>query len=242
MGFSPFLIFFPLGVLLVFAAIGAAGFTLATQNGAGFTLGQTGNSTGYQSFQCSSSTVPCLQGVTTSLPVHSIISCSSTSNALGGGRPNNCYIIAGFSCYVTSPFWCILGGSQAGTYMDTGDTAVVGSSSITKLSNNGAASFNVGAIGPGGWIAIIGAVVAVAVLAGLTVLGSGLQGESIQIIFQAGLLLGMWAVLSAAVVLSPINGFASIDNDLLAGAGTGLYVLLTLIYAAGIGKAVSRGG
>ena len=124
--------------------------------------------------------------------------------------------------------------------MDTGEVAIIGPTGTVSGAQKGTATFGFSAVGPAGYIVLIGAVVAVAVLAGLTILGSGLQGESIQILFQAGLLLGIWTILSAAVAISPLNGFASIDG-LLSGAGTGLYVLLTLIFVGGIAAAVSRG-
>lgn len=93
-----------------------------------------------------------------------------------------------------------------------------------------------------GWVAVILVAVGAAVIAGLAVLGSGLNAESTHILFIGGLLLGIWFIIIAAEGY-PGSGelfFSSLDST-LPGAGAAAFLLLTLMYSVGVISAVSRG-
>lgn len=103
--------------------------------------------------------------------------------------------------------------------------------------------FNLGTVGPSGFISIIGVILGIVCLAGITVLGTGAGTESIHILFMGGMMMGIW------LFLSGLDGFGSsnpnsifVELDALsAGSGTGFYIILTFLYFIGFAGMVKRG-
>lgn len=129
-------------------------------------------------------------------------------------------------------------------YLPAGATMVL---SVTQASGQGILNF--GQIGISGLIPMITVAVAVAVLSGLTILGSGLNTASIRILFIAGLILGIWFFFSG------LDGFLSGSNASVFTAlnnasttwsilplGTIFWVVLTLLETVGTITYLSRGG
>lgn len=84
-----------------------------------------------------------------------------------------------------------------------------------------------------GIIALIIALVAVGVAAGITVLGSGLSNFSVQLIYKSATYYGLWGVFSALGFV----GFSSIPIF-----GLMLWLVLTLIYSVGFFQTLNVGG
>jgi hypothetical protein len=84
-----------------------------------------------------------------------------------------------------------------------------------------------------GIIALIIALVAVGVAAGITVLGSGLSNFSVQLIYKSATYYGLWGVFSALGFV----GFLSIPIF-----GLMLWLILTLIYSVGFFQSLNVGG
>ena len=144
-----------------------------------------------------------------------------------------------------------LGADILASCTDTVIVAVPTSWSCTSLvpygQQNGATSglFSfVGSVGldSNGWIILAIALIGIATIAGVTVLSTGLQSESIHIFFVAGGLAAIWTII---VLVEGFPGqnevFFNSINSLMASAGTALFMLMTMIYAVGIFTAISRG-
>jgi hypothetical protein len=113
----------------------------------------------------------------------------------------------------------------------------------------GGVFFGFGSIGPSGFIAVIGILVGIVVLAGITVFSSGIGFEGVHILFLGGAMIGIWFFLSTLegfVSNSPTSFFVQMNSSIVsmggAPIGTGLYVLLTFMYLVGFVGMVKRGG
>lgn len=120
-------------------------------------------------------------------------------------------------------------------------------STVVALANNTQKGvfFGFGTVGTAGFITLIGIIVGIVSLAGLTVFGTGAGTESVHILFMGGLFLGVWIFLSGLegfVAGSPASFFTELN--VLTGTsqlGTALYVLLTFVYLVGFAGMVKRG-
>lgn len=134
------------------------------------------------------------------------------------------------------------GAAGCGVYLPGGFSVFIPTAQIaSSITANGAFFGFVGG-GSSGFVAMIGVAVGIISLAGLTVFGSGEQGEGLHILFQGGMVLGLWLILSG---LEGFPGgsdqmFTSL-NGAVAGAGTFLYSMLTLSVVIGFLGLVSRG-
>lgn len=120
--------------------------------------------------------------------------------------------------------------STTGAYNITGNQTLDATTSV--LTNTGVSSvwdINMTA----GIIALIIALVAVGVAAGITVLGSGLSNFSVQLIYKSATYYGLWGVFSALGFV----GFSSIPIF-----GLMLWLILTLIYSVGFFQTLNVGG
>jgi hypothetical protein len=117
------------------------------------------------------------------------------------------------------------------------------------VQQSGQGVFNFGSVGVDGLVAFIGVAVAVAVLASLTIFGSGFNSEGIHIMFIAGMLLGIWFFLAAlegfltgssTSFFSQINSFSTTWK--LPPLGTIIWIILTAIETIGVVSFISRGG
>jgi hypothetical protein len=84
------------------------------------------------------------------------------------------------------------------------------------------------------FIVLISIFVGIAVLASIHILGSGISGSSVPIIFVGGVLVAVWTILSGlggAVLLS-----------IPAGIGYLMYVVLGIMYTVGVVTALPAGG
>jgi len=92
------------------------------------------------------------------------------------------------------------------------------------------------------FIGFITVIIGVATLAGFNIFGSGLENESIQILAQGALLMGLWAILSGleGVGASSPDMFAQLDA--VFGLGTVLYAVLTIMVLLGFAGTISRSG
>lgn len=134
------------------------------------------------------------------------------------------------------------GSAGCGVYLKGGFSVFIATKQIaSSLSTTGAFFGYVGG-GAGGFITMIGVAVGIISLAGLTVFGSGEQGEGLHILFQGGMVMGLWLLLSGLEGFPGGNDvmFAGL-NVAIAGAGTFIYALLTLSVVGGFLGLVSRG-
>lgn len=167
-----------------------------------------------------------------------------TCNIPGGGVLTACKIFPNCITPTPAPAWCFpfpfsLIPSDQGTFLSNGQTVIL---TATQVNNgnlqNSQAIFSFSQIGPTGWIVIILVGVGIAVLAGITVFGSGENQESVHILFIAGTLLGVWFILSTleGFLTGNPNSFFAQLNNINAGQplGTALYIVLTLLYTLGI--------
>lgn len=160
----------------------------------------------------------------------------------GGGLLLNltpCQIAPTCDNMYPSPAYCFFGVQ----YINPGDTLTT-----TVLQTSSQGFFAFGSIGFSGVVAMIGVAVAVSVLAGFNILGSGLNTQSIKIMFMGGLLSG--AFLFVAGLEGFINGsslsFFSQINAVTAPLiviplGTVFYIVLTFSELYGIAGFVSGG-
>jgi hypothetical protein len=157
----------------------------------------------------------------------------------GFNNLTTCVVASTCTPVLPSPAYCFAGQQV----INPGATEVLKS---TQVSNQGL--FNFGAIGSAGIIAMVGVAVAVSVLAGFNILGSGLNQESIRILFFGGLLTGVWLFMSSleGFVGGAANSFfTQLDKSTVAFGlppfGTIGYVILTIFEVFGIASFISGG-
>lgn len=228
---SPFLIGLPLVVML--GAITVNGGTLL------------GSSVPYTI--CNANTVT--QGSTCGLPANSPVLVFHCGNVLIG----TCKIAN--TCKVPpypAPAFCvgIPGILQTTQLPPNTDLAVplVNAGPAASNTPNGV-FFNLGDIGPAGFIGVIGVIVGLVVLAGISALGIGTGFESVHILFIGGMMIGIWLFLSAIEGFlsgSKTSVFTELNTSMIsmggAPIGTAFYVLLTFLYFVGFMGMVKRGG
>jgi hypothetical protein len=131
------------------------------------------------------------------------------------------------------------------TAIDDGVSLYVApSGQVTQATNIPTSQFAYGALSSQSLLIMVTVAVGVAALAGIAVFGSGENAESVHILFVAGLLLALWAVFSALegfITGSPSSGFTQLNLATGLPLGTGLYLILTLLYVVGVTGTVSRG-
>ena len=154
-----------------------------------------------------------------------------------GSKFTVCQVAPNCTNPLPSPAFCFLGVQ----YINPGDTLTV---QATQTSGSGV--FNFGAVGSSGLIAFIGVVVAIAVLSGFQIVGSGLNQMSTRILFFAGLMTGVWLFFSSLDgFLGGSNGsfFTQLNTQSaelgLLPFGTIAYVMLTVFEILGIGGYIS---
>lgn len=151
-----------------------------------------------------------------------------------------CTISSSCSPMYPSPAFCYFGQQ----YINPGQVVTV---NVNQVS--GQSTFNFGSIGTSGFVSMVAVGVAVAALSGLTILGSGLNQASIQIMFVSGLLLGLWwflANVDGFINDNPASFFVQVDKASIGAGqlpfGTIAYLILTLIECLGIISFTSWGG
>lgn len=172
---------------------------------------------------------------------------SNTSCSQNGGQvtftcigPTPCQISSDCSSPLPPPAYCFLGVQWigAGTTLTT---------NAKQVSQQGVFAF--GSIGISGFVGMIAVAVAVAVLAGVTIFGSGLNQASIRIFFIGGLLMGLWFYFStlegfvsnnSASLFVQLNSMSTTWN--IVPVGTVFYIILTLMETAGVITMISRAG
>lgn len=221
MALSPFLMGFPLLVLIV--SVGLAGGNYQGNSGS-FSICNP-NSTA----QCTTGS----QGTTYTCPT---------------GGAANCIILQ--SCPtppIPSPAYCaFVGVGPALTLLPAGTSVTVPPGSSVPSSSTNGIFFSFGTIATSGFTAVIVALVGLAVLVGISALGIGLGFESVHILFMGVALFGLWVFLSALDgFLSGSNSSMLIQLNFFKvgtlGAGNVIYVLLTLMYLTGFIGVIKRG-
>jgi hypothetical protein len=129
--------------------------------------------------------------------------------------------------------------------MPDGGSIYVAPNGQVQGQNQATASFSYGSLSPASLIIMVTVAVGVAALGALNFLSSGENAEGTHILFIGGMLLGIWAILSALegfITGSPTSGFTAMNNAFPAfPLGSALYVILTFLYVIGITGTVSRG-
>lgn len=238
----------PLAIML-FSIVVSTGSATAKGQPAAFSGSQQQTQT-LTSISCNSLTVQCLPSGSTQLPPNSVISCTSTQ-ALPGYNSNACLLIAGV-CTLGNPSQSFTGGvfcattgglfSPSNTYLESGASATISQQSQPVNSNN--AIFNFASIGPTGFIAMVAVIIAVAVFAGFSILGSGLNSESIRLLAIGGFFVGLWAIMTAAdgFLTGSQGSLFTQANLFLTGAGSILYIICSLLWVIGTVTTMSSGG
>ena len=160
----------------------------------------------------------------------------------GGGLLLNitpCQIAPTCSSPYPSPAYCFLGAQ----YINPGDQLTT---TVNQVSSQG--FFVFGAIGSSGLIAMIGVAVAISVLAGFNILGSGLNTQSIKIMFMGGLLTGaflFFAGLEGFITSSSLSFFSQLNAAtsplIFIPMGTVFFIVLTASEVYGIAGFVAGG-
>ena len=136
------------------------------------------------------------------------------------------------------------GAAGCGVFLPSNSFVFIPTAQITSSLSSTAAFFTFTASGTSGFITIIGVATAIISLLGLTVFGSGEQGEGLHVLFMGGMVLGLWLVVSGIegyVSGSPNELFFDSLNSAIQGAGTFVYAMLTLSVVIGFTGLVSRG-
>src|ERR1700676_1159609 len=171
---------------------------------------------------------------------------TGSGNVYPVGGTNVCLVASSCSPAFPSPAFCFPPGPSQ--YLQVGNSVTV--SYATAAAANGGTPVQTSAqafsnsflglvfagIGPAGFIGMLIVVASVLALLGLAVFGSGFNSESIKILVVFGMTVGLWLLLSGAegfVNGNPLSFFSQL-NALFLSLGTGLYVLLTLVYVIGV--------
>ena len=123
---------------------------------------------------------------------------------------------------------------SSGNYTATGEINMSSEDEEASVSipSGGSHSFNIWSLETGGALLIITTAMAVGIVAGVTVLGSGLKEFSQTLIFNGIMFLGTWACLS--VVAGP---FLFIED-----VGIALWFVLTFMFMIGLGMHMTAAG
>jgi hypothetical protein len=134
------------------------------------------------------------------------------------------------------------GSAGCPVFLPAGFSVFIPTQQIASSITTGGAFFGFVGGGASGYISMVGVAVGIISLAGLTVFGSGEQGEGLHILFQGGMVLGLWLIISGLEGFPGGNDavFASL-NSAVAGAGTFIWSMLTLSEVIGFLGLVSRG-
>lgn len=143
-----------------------------------------------------------------------------------------------------APAWCYpfpinLLPDKGGTFLWQGES--VTASTAQAAAGQGYAFFGFNTNGSLVFVGFIAILIGVAILAGFSILGSGLNQESIQIMVQGALWLGAWIILSGLEGVGTAGDTFSQFN-FFAGFGTALYAIMTVMYLSGFGGVISRAG
>lgn len=168
-----------------------------------------------------------------------------------GGSLAACKIFPNCITPTPAPAWCFpfpfsLIPSDQGTFLSNGQSVILTATQVNQGNlQNSQAIFAFSQIGPSGWIVIILVGVGIAVLAGITVFGSGENQETVHILFIGGTLLGIWFILTAldGFLTGNTQSFFGQINQMNPGQplGTALYILLSLLYTIGVIFTISWG-
>src|SRR5437867_3394164 len=141
-------------------------------------------------------------------------------------------------------FAIFIASSTANALQSPGQTIQFCKEGTNCNSGTNIQTFAFGSITTKSFTDMITIAVGIAVIAGITFLGSGESPEGIHILFMMSLLLGLWLILSLAegfVNSSSASVFSSL-NGAVSGLGTSVYLIVTIIYMVGGIAAISRGG
>lgn len=243
------LLLFP-GIIILIAFIITENATIPTGTGNGGSISfvglNQGNGPPPTTYTCTSSKDQCF--TTGVYPTNAIIKCDTSAQKDGFGNPapapcnlvNNCYNVPN-GAYCNYVYWVF----PINTALDNGAAIYISASGQSQqVSTAATATFGYGTFTPAALLVLITVAVGVAALAGINVFGSGENAESVHILFIGGIFLGLWAILSALegfVVNNPLSAFAQINVATGFPLGTGLYLMLTLLYVVGITGTISRG-
>ena len=161
-----------------------------------------------------------------------------------GGIIGACEILPNCLSPTPYPAWCFPSQLRflpglGGTYLYTFGFVTV--SSAAAASASGFAFFGFSTSGTLGFLGFIGIIIGVASLAGFQIFGSGLQGESINIMAEGALLLGLWLILAGLEGVGSPNDVFSMLN-IFFGFGDFLLVLLSIFYLLGFAGIMSKSG
>lgn len=200
-----------------------------------------------------SSSVTCQQpsGVTTVFCVpaniiQAIASCQILPHCSAPPYPSPAYCVNDLGTALAAGcFFQFVASGSAGcpVFLPSYASVVLTNTQLISSLSTSSALFAFSVSGTSGFIAIIGVAVGIISLLGLTIFSSGLQGESLHVLFIGGMVLGLW------LLLSGIEGFAGGTSDMffsamnvaIAGAGTFFYVIMTFSVVIGFTGLVSRG-
>jgi len=136
------------------------------------------------------------------------------------------------------------GQSGCGVFLPAGSFVFIGTQQIAASISSSGAFFPFAVAGASGFITMIGLVVGIVSLAGITIMGSGENAEGIHILFMGGMVLGFWLILSGTEGFVGGNKselFFNSMNGAIPGVGTFIFVILTLSVVIGFTGLVSRG-
>lgn len=162
-----------------------------------------------------------------------VFSCPIGINVLLGGIVTTCPVSNSCVPAYPSPAFCF----QGKQYILPGESVTVPATQVA-----GQGSFNFGSLGVGGFIDWIGIAVGVAVLAGFTIVGSGLNAASVKIMFISGLLLAIYVLLATQegfISGGNLSFFTQLNRNVAIGTvslglGTLTYIAITLMETIGI--------
>jgi len=152
---------------------------------------------------------------------------------------------------VYSGLWCfpvylrsgLIGNPLDGTWLNAGQYALVPKdvAAASEATARGSAFFgfsntNLTLM----FVGFIGVLIGVGSLAGLTVFGSGLNSESIQIIIQGAFIMGLWTLLAGLEGVGGNDVFSQMNA--VYGFGNILFALCTLSVLFGFAGTISRSG
>ena len=121
---------------------------------------------------------------------------------------------------------------QTGDYSNQSGTEIQGETGTVEIPNAGTKTYNIWQSGTGYAMVILIGAVAIGIIAGIKILGSGLSDPSQSMIFNGILFLGLWACLT--VISSQFLFDTSIAII--------LWISLTMIYVVGLGIHINPSG
>jgi hypothetical protein len=219
--------------------VAASGTSLILSSCAAYALGMAqvglGGGTSQQAYYCSTVSIGTLSPVIIAYLIDSSTAqaCSGCNSALflnaGGARvPPN-----------TAPAYANCSGSQSQFVCTLVSSLVTGAGTASGV-------FSIGGLVSGNFALLLVGAVGLVAIAGISLLGSGENSESIHIIFVVGILLVVWTFLTAIEGFggsNPNEIFNSLNSmPFTVPLGTLAYAILTLMFTMGAIGSVSRGG